>query len=315
MDTSKLEKGKYSKSESEKRYGFYDRPSTSTQDIFGLRTNSTSEDTKYPSSRYKFIKKLGDGSASVIFEGYDNNNKEKVIIKSISKREPWRKELIVLKELCNSSSGRILRYLDFYESNKNSFIVTEYYKGFDLFEHIDLNVPYSTNLTVQLIVEMAKCIKECHDKNIVHLDIKCENFMVKTDKLFDNNNKLQHIVLIDFGHAELLKCDESIDDLRYGFNYGTTYYLCPEGYDQIYSSKSDIWSLGICLCLLSTGDYPFYGDKKKYVWNSANGNISLSKEIPLGIEKLIRSCLSVNPHERPNIDTFIENAISAGTAD
>ena len=297
-------KGRYAKANISQQLLIHDPPTTSAQDVLCLRTNDTSSDTLYPSKRYKSIKGLGDGSASLIFQGYDFQDQKKVIIKKISKREHWRKELEVLNILSSSTSGRLLKYLNFYESQRCSYIITEFYEGFDLFEHIDLNVPYSTKKGLLLIHEMASCIKECHDNNICHLDIKCENYMVKSDKLFKDNKP--DIVLIDFGHAEIIPKGESIEKLRRGYSYGTSYYTCPEGYiEKIHSSKSDIWSLAICLSLLLTGDYPYVGKKEEYYRNSVTDNISLSKDLDTEIAKLLVDSLNSIPFKRPNIDEFI----------
>jgi serine/threonine protein kinase len=297
-------KGRYLKANINQQLLIHDPPTTSAQDILCLRTNDTSTDIMYPSSRYISVKALGDGSASLIFEGYDNQDKKKVIIKKISKREHWRKELEVLKRLSTSTSGRLLRYLDYYESHRCSYLITEFYKGLDLFEHIDINVPYSPKKALILILEMAKCIKECHDNNILHLDIKCENYMVKSDRLFEEGKP--NIVLIDFGHAEIIPVEESIEKLRKGYSYGTSYYTCPEGYiESIHSSKSDIWSLAVCLSLLSTGDYPYVGKKQEYYRNSMIDNVSLSKDLDEEIADLIIDSLNSIPFKRPTIDEFI----------
>jgi serine/threonine protein kinase len=298
-------KGRYAKVNVNQQLLIHDPPTTSAQDIICTRTNDTSTDVMYPSNRYISVKNLGDGSASLIFEGYDNQEKKKIIIKKISKREYWRKELEVLKKLSNSSSGRLLKYLDFFESQRCSYIITEFYAGFDLFEHIDLNVPYSTKKALLLGLEMAKCVKECHDNNILHLDIKCENYMVKSDKLFESGKP--NIVLIDFGHAEIVPKDESIEKLRKGYSYGTSYYTCPEGYyEKIHSSKSDIWSLAICLSLLLTGDYPYVGKKDDYYKNSVIDNISFTKDLDPEISSLLINSLNSIPFKRPTIDTFIK---------
>ena len=297
-------KGRYAKANISQQLLIHDPPTTSAQDILCLRTNDTSTDTLYPSKRYISVKPLGDGSASLIFEGYDNQEKKKVIIKKISKREYWRKELEVLKRLANSDSGRLLKYLDYYESQRCSYLITEFYKGFDLFEHIDLNVPYPPKKALTLILEMAYCIKECHDNNVLHLDIKCENYMVKSDRLFEEGKP--NIVLIDFGHAEIIPPDQPIEKLRKGYSYGTSYYTCPEGYiERIHSSKSDIWSLAICLSLLLTGDYPYVGKKEEYYRNSVTDNVSLSKDLDPEISELIVDILNSIPFKRPTIDMFI----------
>jgi serine/threonine protein kinase len=298
-------KGRYTKTNINQRLLIHDPPTTSAQDMLCTRTNDTSSDMLYPSNRYTSIKNLGDGSASLIFEGYDNQENKKIIIKKISKREYWRKELDVLKRLSNSTSGRLLKYIDFFESQRCSYIITEFYTGFDLFEHIDLNVPYPTKKALLLGLEMAICLKECHDNHILHLDIKCENYMVKSDKLFDANRP--NIVLIDFGHAEIIPKDESIEKLRKGYGYGTSYYTCPEGYfEKIHSSKSDIWSLAICLSLLLTGDYPYIGKKEEYYRNSVIDNISLTKDLNPEISSLLSTSLNSIPFKRPSIDIFIK---------
>jgi serine/threonine protein kinase len=112
--------------------------------------------------------------------------------------------------------------------------------------------------------------------------------------------------LIDFGHAEIISENESIEKLRRGFNYGTTYYTCPEGhYERIYSSKSDIWSLGICLSLLVTGDYPFHGKRHEYYRNSIHNNLCI-KDVSPEMEKLIHKTLNSIPYERPTIREFIK---------
>lgn len=294
---------------------FYDPPTTSCQDMVGLRTNDTSTDTGYPNKKYKFIRKLDDGSASTIHLGQNVDTGEKVIIKVISKRDEWRKELSILKEMASSNTGRILKYIDYFESQRNSYIVTEFCPGNDLFEHIDINVPYTEKESYMLLLEMCKCIKECHDKGIVHLDIKCENFMVRKDHLFSKENtdsgnaanlflKTGNVVLIDFGHAEKNKVEE-IRKLKIGFRYGTTFYLCPEGYEKVYSSASDIWSLGICLSLLLTSDYPFYGDEKEFMWNALQHNISLSREISERSKIILDLTLQADPDKRPDIDQLI----------
>ncbi len=296
-------KAKYRKTDINEPVGFYDPPTTSCQDMIGLRTNDTSTDVGYPSQKYKFIKKLGDGSASTIHLGERIEDSKTVIIKMISKRDEWRKELSILKTMSESTTGRILKYLDYYESQRSSYIVTEFYEGFDLFEHIDLNVPYSEQQAYQLMIEMCKCIKECHDRGIVHLDIKCENFMVKQNQLFPIETG--NVVLIDFGHAEVNKEDENIGELKVGFNYGTTFYLCPEGYEKIFSSKSDIWTLGVCLSLLLTSDYPFLGDEQEYMWNAVHEQIHLSKPVSKRSSVIISLCLQTDPDKRPTIDQLI----------
>ena len=132
---------------------------------------------------------------------------------------------------------------------------------------------------------MLVCIKECHDKKIAHLDIKCENYMVR--KVIP-----PQLILIDFGHAE--KIDHAT--MKHGqSSYGTCFYLCPEGYNKYFSMKSDSWSIGICAHLLLTGDYPFIGDDDEYAENVCKGNIKISSKLSPGALKFIKGSLHYDP--------------------
>jgi serine/threonine protein kinase len=301
-------KGRYAKASLSTKLSIWDRPTTSAQDIITNRTNDTSNDLKYPSERYKSVKTIGDGSASWIYEGLDTTNNKKVIIKKISKREIWTKELEILKKLTSDQKeepAKILRYLDYYESYRFSYIITEFYEGRDLFEHIDLNVPYSLRKGLLIGLEMAKCVKVCHDNNVVHLDIKCENYMVRNRELFVDGKP--DIILIDFGHADLI-VGEPIDKLKRAYTYGTKYYICPEGYyEKISSSKSDIWSLAVCLSLLITGQYPFNATGNGYYDNAMRDDVQLYKSLPDSVVLFLKNSLDSIPFKRPCINDYIES--------
>lgn len=303
MDNKKM-RGRYNKSDTNKKILFFDIPSTSSQDTVLTRNTDTSSDINYPNKKYKFVKCITDGSASIIYEGYDKIKDTKVIIKKIKKNECWRKELEILELIKDKTSDRILKIIDYYESQRRSYIITEFYEGLDLFEHIELNSPYTEHKGLQLLKEMAQCIKECHDNNIVHLDIKCENFMVKSKCIFTDDKFTGKIALIDFGHAD----NFGINVIKRGYNYGTTYYLCPEGhYDGLSSSKSDIWSFGVCMSLILTGDFPYLGSSREYYKNCENGKISLNRKISHDCYTLLKKCLCPKLNDRPNIDEVISD--------
>ena len=257
-----------------------------------MKEQLTVKEYIHPDVKYNFLRKMGDGSASTIYLAENKITKEKVIIKRISRKEEWRSEYNILKNL--KVSERLLNLIDFYKTFRYVYIVTEFYDGKDLYEHIDINIPYSENYSKLLIREMANCIKECHDLDISHLDIKCENFMV--NKMTPRPN----LILIDFGHAE--KID---DQIKEGYSkYGTTCYLCPEGFDKIYSKKSDIWSLGVCAHLILSGDYPFDGDSTRYY---RSGCLSIEEKLSTKAKEFIIQCMKFDPKDRYTIDKVLNS--------
>ena len=223
----------------EEEVSFFERPSTSAQNVIGLNTYQLElmkvEHSPSINKRYIYSKKLSDGSASKLYIAQDTISNKEVIIKKISKKEDWRSELRLLKILKKNNAQNLLTYLDFYENYRFAFIVTQFYNGFDLFEHIDINVPYSEQNAKNLFYEMLLCTKECHDLDIAHLDLKCENYIYHK---IGNKRKL---ILIDFGHAELMSTPKTIDTKTKYFikkgpsNYGTCFYLAPEGYHRFFS--------------------------------------------------------------------------------
>jgi len=292
----------------EEEVSFFERPSTSAQNVIGLNTYQLElmkvEHSPSINKRYIYSKKLSDGSASKLYIAQDTISNKEVIIKKISKKEDWRSELRLLKILKKNNAQNLLTYLDFYENYRFAYIVTSYFNGFDLFEHIDINVPYSEHNAKELFMKMMQCTLECHKLDIAHLDIKCENYIYKDRKL----------ILIDFGHAELMSSNLPKELIKTKYvikkgssNYGTCFYLAPEGYHRFYSMYSDIWSLGICFYLLLTGEYPFAGDDDEYSSNVYKGLIHFSTKVPDDALYIIKWCLNYDPRLRPTIYQLMDH--------
>ena len=154
----------------------------------------------------------------------------------------------------------------------------------------------------RIFKSMCESVAYCHSKNIAHFDIKLENYLLKVGDA--NANNLVHTVkLCDFGSAKEFpgsfhsKTNNSITP------HGTSEYLPPEMHNftnfQIIEEKVDIWSLGVSLCILITGRYPFSSDFNEL--NNLYDNLMLlfreSYVNPLLIDLLL-SIFKVNPRDR-----------------
>jgi len=158
------------------------------------------------------------------------------------------------------------------QNEKYTFCILQYYPNGDLFDKIQTH--YRTVTTVRkLMSELSTLIKICHDQKIAHLDIKPENFM------FDKDMKL---VLVDFGMSRAF---EQPNTLHFSdHSLGSETYASPETQVQMYSAKSDIWSLGIifrylCSCL---------------------------HDVPDDFETMLQRMLQYEVADRPTIDTVID---------
>jgi len=260
-------------------------------------------------NKYKYIKKIYEGYASILYIAKDLELDKNVIIKKVSKQdEPtWREELYILKYIKDNSKDKeeklLLQYIDFFENELYIYIIFEYYDNFDLSQHVYINCPYPENYAKKIIKEMARCIKACHDINIIHLDIKCENFIVK-----HISEDIINVMLIDFGQAEIIN-KKNADKIIYGgFSYGTNEFLCPESHHKYFSKKNDIWALGICAILILTGSYIF-NSKVKHEQKTIHKieKCCIENNLSENATKFIKKCLTFDPLKRPTIDELLQD--------
>ena len=106
----------------------------------------------------------------------------------------------------------------------------------------------------EILKQAFSAIKYLHTNNISHRDIKPENFMLK------NADDPSNIKLIDFG----LSKDYSEGEIMQTPS-GSPYYIAPEVFEQKYTKKCDLWSMGVVSYILLSGKVPFPGDNNKEI--------------------------------------------------
>ena len=179
----------------------------------------------------------------------------------------------------------------------------EYCKFGDIFTHMEIHNNFSEKDSKIIIYQISKAIKYCHSKNIVHRDIKLENILI-------SNEDPLTVKLADFG-LSYIKRSEIIKIRR---KVGTTYYMPPEMLigDGKYNEKVDIWSLGVVLYMVLSGDPPFNGETEKIINNNVIigeyyfNNIIWNKISSSAID-LVKSMIEYNPKERFDIDQVLDH--------
>jgi len=199
---------------------------------------------------------LGKGSFSVVHKGLNNFNKQLVAIKIIDKEKSIKtdkdhiKECYILEKLDHPNIMKI--YNGLYQKTK-IYLVTEFFNG----QSLDKITKYvlSEATIKNLFKQMIDAIDYCHNKNIIHRDIKLENMMLKTNFYTLEEIEKSQLAIIDFGFAS----EQFIGEKFYNY-IGTPLFTAPEILNNIpYSGReADVWSLGICLHLLASNKYPFY---------------------------------------------------------
>jgi calcium-dependent protein kinase len=160
-------------------------------------------------------------------------------------RQKLLQEIEILKELDHPS---ICRVIDIFEDEKKFYFVTEYLSGGGLFDSLIQNVGFNEHASATVIRQILSAVSYLHSRNIAHRDIKPENIM------FETNDAL-NVKLLDFGNSRKMGGNEAMQGV-----YGTAYYVAPEVLHGSYDLKCDIWSVGVILYMLLSGNPPFNGN-------------------------------------------------------
>jgi calcium-dependent protein kinase len=210
---------------------------------------------------YDVIKQLGKGGYGKVYEVKNKKTGELRACKHLSKLniknlDKFRREIEILKKMDHPN---IIRIYEVYESERSLYIVMEECKGGEIFdriiEHIQNKQMYSEKDAAIIFQQVMSCIQYCHNQNICHRDLKPENILY----LNSGSEKNNRIKIIDFGLSQ------ASDRLK--TKVGTAYYVSPEILKGNYTQLCDIWSAGVILYILLSGDPPFNGANDSAIYN------------------------------------------------
>lgn len=260
-------------------------------------------------NEYKIIKELGRGGSSVVYKMDNIKTKISYTCKKVAirKKSDAIREIKILRKL-KTKEGFPQIYNVINEDN-NISILTRYINGEELFYWTvdrlnQTNNNIHENEMKDIFKKMVINTMNLHKTGFVHLDIKLENFLISNTK--DGYN----ITLIDFGsghpyNKSLTKLSEIV---------GTRGYSPIEIYNGYYHETSDIWSLGVCLWIFTTGTPPFYDRKicniktDKDIFNFPTlEHMSRSSDMSAQLFELFCLIFKTNPTERLNIDNILKS--------
>ncbi|MBE6007931.1 MAG: Stk1 family PASTA domain-containing Ser/Thr kinase, partial [Lachnospiraceae bacterium] len=203
--------------------------------------------------RYRIIGKIGIGGMAVVYRAKDEKLGRDVTVKILKEdyandekfREKFRSEAYSVAKL---SHHNIVNVYDSGEEGDLCYIVMEFVNGNTLKDVIDNSAPLGSVIVLSIASQIAAALKHAHKNHIVHRDIKPQNILVASDGT---------VKVTDFGIARGVSEDTltaKSDSL------GSVYYLSPEQARGGYvDERSDIYSLGITMYEMITGEVPFDG--------------------------------------------------------
>jgi eukaryotic-like serine/threonine-protein kinase len=206
--------------------------------------------------RYRLEARIGAGGMSTVYRATDETLQRRVAIKLMHREiasdsdqlERFRREARAVAQL---SHPHIVGVIDYGEDDGRPYIVFEYVEGETLKERIRRNGRLPITEAVAYAIEIARALGTAHARHIVHRDVKPQNVLI------DEEGSAK---VTDFGIARTLDEEGLTADGRV---LGTTDYVSPEqALGRPVTGQSDLYSLGVVLYEMLTGEVPFKGENQ-----------------------------------------------------
>ena len=247
-------------------------------------------------SHYRILEKLGEGGMGEVFLAEDTKLDRKAALKFLPKeytrdkeaKERFKREA---KAAAALNHPNIITIYEINEHEGQIYIAMEYVDGQTLKEHVT-DKKLRIKEIIDIFTQVCEGLAKAHEGGIIHRDIKPQNIIIDKDS---------RVKILDFGLAKL----KGISQLtKKQSTIGTIHYMSPEQIlGEEVDHRTDIWSIGVVLYEILTGEMPFKGEYEQAViysiLNEEPESITgLGAEIPVELEKIVNKSLSKNPDER-----------------
>jgi hypothetical protein len=249
--------------------------------------------------KYDVIEVLGRGGMGVVYRAVDKQIGREVAVKTLTQGVAGDKEMLARFYEEGRKTGRlnhphIVTVYDLGEDNGIPFIVMERVEGDPLDKIIARDMPLSIMDRLRILEETCSALGYAHSNNVIHRDVKPANIFVQPD------GKAK---LLDFGIARLERRSQDISLTRTGHIIGTVPYMAPERLrDKMIDGRSDIFSAGVVLHQLITGQLPFSGEDyvlMQKILNEPHPPLSnFCRNCPEGLQDIVDRSLAKSVDDR-----------------
>lgn len=253
---------------------------------------------------YLLGRKLGEGSFAKVKEGLHTLTGQKVAIKVIDKKKA-KEDAYVSKNMRREGKllqmiihPNIIQLYELMETENSYYLVTELCEGGDLMDYICARKYLSEVCTRKFIRQIISAVDYLHRIGILHRDLKIENLLL---------DKNLNIKLIDFGLSNYTKSELCITQC------GSPAYAAPELLaHKKYGSKVDVWSIGVNMYAMLTGNLPFtvepFNIKSLYNKMMKNEMNAIPEHLSKNGEDLLRKLLNPDPARRISLKEAMEHS-------
>ena len=205
--------------------------------------------------KYEVIELLGRGGMGLVYRAFDRQLNREVAIKTVTEGLAGDKEMLerFYREAAKTGALKhphIVIVYDLGEQDGFPYIVMEYLPGDPLDRIIQSGKPQPLAFKLKILEQVCYALGYAHRNDVIHRDVKPANVIVQSDGV---------VKLLDFGIARQEKTDGRLT--RTGHVIGTLQYMAPERLkNAVFDGRSDIFSVGVMMFQLLTGQLPFSGE-------------------------------------------------------
>lgn len=257
--------------------------------------------------RYEIHELLGVGGMAYVYKAYDNIEKRWVAIKILKEELAGNSDFLrrfrnESKAIAVLSHPNIVKVYDVSFGDRIQYIVMEYIDGITLKQYIEQQGEIKWREALYFTVQILRALQHAHEKGIIHRDIKPQNIMLLEDGT---------IKVTDFGIARFSQAEtQTMTDKA----IGSVHYIAPEQASGGYiNDKADIYSVGVMLYEMLTGQLPFVADNAVSVaimqmQAEPTPPSRINPSIPKGLEEITMHAMEKNPAQRfPSAADMLED--------
>src|SRR4051812_18163641 len=249
-------------------------------------------------NRYELLEVVGTGGMSSVYRALDTLLERHVALKVLHPHygddaeyvERFRREARSVAQL---SHPNIVTVIDRGESDGSQYIVFEFVDGESLKQLVDRSGPLPARRAIELGLQMAEALAFAHQHGLVHRDVKPQNVLINGDG---------EAKVTDFGIARSLDVEHGVTQT--GTVLGTSNYLSPEqARGQAVTPATDVYSLGVVLFEVLTGEVPFPGENfvavaMKHINEPPPSLLEKRPDVPVRLVYAIERALAKDPADR-----------------
>ncbi|XP_050962003.1 serine/threonine kinase 17a like [Labeo rohita] len=254
-------------------------------------------------------KELGRGKFAIVKKCVEKTTGKEHAAKFLRKRRKGQDcRGDILNEIAVLESAEANPYVvalhEVYETTSEIILVLECAAGGEIFHQCvaDNDEAFTEKDVIRLARQILMGVACLHRNNVVHLDLKPQNILLTSAQ------PLGDIRIVDFGLSRRV---DSVSEVREIL--GTPEYVAPEVLDyEPITTATDMWSIGVLIYVMLTGESPFLGDEKQETFlNISQVNVDYSQDVFQGISDLavdfIQSLLIKNPGKRATVEQCLNH--------